>query len=115
LISLKAAYIYIVVPNFSRPELKFFPKTDMLLHIPFHLWHFDRPSLVNLINFSGASVVSTGYDTIPTFGHNLVRFMAYRKYPEIITKCISSRVTNCLLMPANIFFPNNVLWAIIKI
>ena len=117
IISYKPNFLYIAVPNFDRPERKVFGPYDLLLGLPFHLWHFDKKSLFHIFNnLPDTKVIAWGHDTIPTIAINFALFLNAKKCPKIIVTILTAPfMAYGLLMPLNLFFPNNVIWLIVKI
>ncbi len=111
----KAGYVYIVLPNFDRPELRFFKNCDNLLGLPYHLWHFNLSSLKALLRTIDAKIIGHGFDTIPTVVDSFNVIIRQKNCPQMVKSILQSKLFYILGLPLNIFFPNNVVWVIAKI
>ncbi len=112
-ISHQASHFYIVVPNASCLERKVFRQYDSFWFPPYHLWHFNKNSLKTLLEGIGIKITTMGFDTIPTILPHIYYLMKVKRYPELIREWLKPTGAKiALTMPLNLFFPNNVLWAI---
>ena len=115
-VSHQADYFYIVIPNASCLERKVFRQYDSFWYPPYHLWHFNKNSLKTLLENLGLNIVTMGFDTIPTILPHVYFYMRAKKYPQFIINLLEPTGGKvALTIPLNLFFPNNVLWAIAKI
>ena len=111
----KADFFYIAVPNFDRFERILFRQYDLLLGLPYHLWHFNKTSLKNLLGGLGLEIMKIGYDTIPTVWHNIDLFLRTKKYPKFLISFIEfPPIKTPLWLTLNILSPNNVIWVVAK-
>jgi len=114
-ISQGAEYFFVCVPNSSSFERKVFKRYDSLWCIPCHIWHFDKRLLNALFKRLGLKVVSFGYETTPSVGWHVRRYLSIKKYPKLTLSIFSHWVAfmvSFLLYP---FFRNNVIWAVVKV
>lgn len=113
-VSAGISYAYIVVPDVSSSERKFFGEYYYSWHVPFHLWHFDEGSLTSLLNSAGMRVVKSGHYTIPTFVNNLYRYLLINNHAAGLRGFLDPNGwLSAMSVPLNmLFFRKNVLWII---
>ena len=111
-----AKNFFIVVPNASSIERRIFKQYDSAWCIPCHLWHFDINSLRRLFEQLGLNLISFGYETTPTIAWSIRRYIMLNKRPKYINNIFpNSSISLIISMLLSIFFPNNVLWALVEV
>lgn len=115
LIHQNAKFFYIVVPNVASFERKIFGQYDCMWCLPQHLWHYDIHSLGRLFELLGLKLVSFGYEMTPTIAWHIRRYMIIKKFPRFMIMILDCRWFSLgLSLLLNIFFRNNVLWALVE-
>mgnify|MGYP001615953368 CR=1 FL=1 len=116
LVQKKIKYFYIAVPNTECLEKKVFGPYDSLWYAPYHLWHFNKGSLMKLFNKTGISVMATGCDTIPTILGCIWHYLLAHRCPDFLVKIFEPTGAKIIFSsPLNLFFRNNVVWIIGKV
>lgn len=106
---------YIVLPNSSSLKNRLFDGYNFHLDPPRHIWHYNNKSLRVFLDKLNLSILSFGYDTIPTIIPSFYRYLKVNHCPDPLSSCFSPKKTIATaFLPLDWLLPNDVIWMLVK-